>query len=220
MSPLPSSNLPTNSLLWLPSCRGANYKMGWKLGKWVYKDWFKPIFHPLSNRNTSYIKAPNNHGWSPPVLLAQLWPCCNPYTVKWLLHVPLKQCTYLLSFFHISFGTPTVSFLYGMPGMDFGTSFAANSCCFWRSRPVRPQNSRCCSRRGPCPMALPHPFEVRDSNFVALSPPAVTTTRSANSPCSMAHYQQIRQMELFYCYKWRDGSKKIRHDKLRKFLLY
>jgi len=130
-----------------------------------------------------------------PMLLAKLCPCSNPYTVKWLFHVPVKQRTYLLSFFHISFGTPTDSLLYGIPGTDFGTSFAADSCCFWRSRPLRPQNSWCCSRRGPRPMALPHPFEVRDSNFVALSPPAVTATRSANSPCSMAHCQQIRQVE-------------------------
>jgi hypothetical protein len=68
-------------------------------------------------------------------------------------------------------------------------------------------------------MALPHPFEVRDSNLVALSPPAVTTTRSANSPCSIAHCQQIRQMELFYCYKEKEGSKDLRYDKFRKFLL-
>lgn len=156
----------------------------------------------------------------PPTLLAKLRPCSNPYTVKWLFHVPLKQHTYLLSFFHISFGTPTDSLLYGIPGTGFTTSFAADSCCFWRSRPERPQNSWCCSRRGPRPMALPHPFEVRDSNFAALSPLVVTTVRSANSPCSMAHCQQIRQMELFCCYKWRDGSKKLRHDKFRKFLLY
>lgn len=151
-----------------------------------------------------------------PNVISQVMPTLHSEVT---IHVPLKQRTYLLSFFHISFGTPTDILLYGIPGMGFRTSFAADSCCFWRSCPVRPQNRRCCSRRGPRPMALPHPFEVRDSNLAAPSPPAVTITRSANSPCSMAHYQHITQMELFYCYKWGDGSKELRHDKFRKFLL-
>lgn len=103
----------------------------------------------------------------------------------------IQQWTHLRSFLQISFGTPTDNLLYGIPGTGFGASFGmadfVTSCCFWWSRPEWPQNRRCCSRRGPRPMALPHPLEAIDSNLVAPSPPFATTKRSANSPRSMSH---------------------------------